>query len=81
MERLDGGHGRSEAGGDDYFIKRSRRRAVAMAISWEDDGLWRCSEDDDEEEEDERVEEGEEADDFVRVVLIPSLDIFILLGV
>lgn len=52
-----------------------------MAISWEDDGLWRCSEDDDEEEEDERVEEGEEADDFVRVVLIPSLDIFILLGV
>lgn len=77
MERLEGGHGRSEAGGDDYFIGRPRRRAVIMAISatfWEDDGLERCFEDDDEgqDEEDERVEEGEEADDFVRVALTGS---------
>jgi hypothetical protein len=42
------------------------------AIFWEDDGLGRCFEDDDEgqDEEDERVEEGEEADGFVRVALI-----------
>lgn len=74
MERLDGGHGRSEAGGDGYFIRRPRRRIVAMAIYWKDDGLWRCLEDDDEEqdEEDEHVEEGEEADDFVRVALTGS---------
>lgn len=45
-----------------------------MAIYWKDDGLWRCLEDDDEEqdEEDEHVEEGEEADDFVRVALTGS---------
>lgn len=42
------------------------------AVFWEDDGLGRCFEDDDEgqDEEDERVEEGEEADGFVRVALI-----------
>jgi hypothetical protein len=71
MERLEDEYGRSEAGGDDYFIRRSRRRVVTVAIFWEDDGLWRCLEDDDEEqdEQDEYDEEGEEADDFVRVAL------------
>lgn len=70
MERLEGGHGRSEAGGDDYFIGRPRRRAVTTAIFWEDEGLGRCSKDDDEgQDEEDELEEGEEADDFVRVAL------------
>lgn len=50
-----------------------------MAIIWED-SLWRGYEADDE-EEDERVEEGEEAHDFVRVALILSLINFYSLGV
>jgi hypothetical protein len=48
-----------------------------MANSREDDVLWRCLEDD--EKENEYVEEGEEADDFVRVALILSCDNSILL--
>lgn len=51
-----------------------------MAISRGEDSLWRCFEADDE-EEDECVEEGEEADDFVRVALILSLVDFYSLGV